>query len=151
MDGRISETIEYLFNRCWNEDTTEEEEAALEQAADDLVSEYGWNRVYTEAVDYLHQKCLTPESVVNFAHLYWFYMWQEKPVPDPYAFLAYFYYRIDWQDGKYDDSDILDSLAVTILPKAGFRDADLFINPRYMPENDPVLQKEVEKLKVQNG
>lgn len=55
----------------------------------------------------------------------------------------------DWQVSKYDDMDILDSLAINILPKAGYRDADLSVNPRYMPENDPVLQKEVERLKKQ--
>ena len=150
MSGTIAEKIEYLFNRYWDEETTEDEDTELEQAANSLIYEHGWNQVYPEAINYLHQKCLTPESVINFAHLYWFYMWYEIPIPDPYAFLAYFYYRIDWQTNKYDGSDILDSLAISILPKAGDRDADLFVNPRYMPENDPVLQKEVEKYKAQN-
>ena len=150
MTRSIPETIEYLFNRYWDEELTEEEETALEQVADDLVSEFGWKDVYSEAMNYLHQECPTPESVINFAHLYWIYMWHEIPIPDPYAFLAYFYYRIDWQASKYDDMDILDSLAINMLPKAGFREADLGVNPRYMPENDPVLQKEVAKLKTQN-
>lgn len=150
MTGSISEKIDYLFNRYWDERLPEDEEAALEQVADDLVSENGWGPVYSEAVKYLHLKCPTPESVVNFAHLYWNYMWHEIPIPDPYAFLAYFYYRIDWQASKYDDMCILDSLAINMLPKAGFRNADLFINPRYTPETDPVMIKEVEKLKAQN-
>ena len=43
--------------------------------------------------------------------------------------------------------DILDSLATTILPKAGYAEADLVLNPYYMPENDPKIQKEVDLLK----
>jgi len=49
--------------------------------------------------------------------------------------------------GKYDDMDILDSLAVSILPKSGCKDADIYINPRYLPETDPLLLDAVEMYK----
>ena len=44
----------------------------------------------------------------------------------------------------YDDMDILDSLAITILPKAGYQNADLYKNPYYVPENDTKLLEAVE-------
>ena len=147
-DKNLAETIEYLFNRQWDENMPDEEEDALLQIAKDAVSQYGWDQVFAAANDYLHQKCITPDSAINFAYMYWFYRWADKAIPDPYPFLAYFYYRIDWQVSEYDYSDILDSLAISLLPKAGYRDADLFLNPRYMPETDPVMKKEVEKLKA---
>ena len=43
--------------------------------------------------------------------------------------------------------DILDSLATTILPKAGFPEANLALNTQYMPENDPKIKHEVDLLK----
>ena len=44
--------------------------------------------------------------------------------------------------------DILDSLATTILPKAGFSEANLVLNTQYMPENDPKIKYEVDLLKA---
>ena len=146
----LFEKIKYLFDRDCDEEMTEEEEDAIQKVADDLVTEYGWDEVFSETDQYLRRFCTSPETVINFAVLFWYYMWYENPLPDPYRFLAYFYYRINWQTALYDDRDILDSLCITILPKAGFRDADLSVNPRYMPENDPLLQKEVKKLQEEN-
>ena len=57
------------------------------------------------------------------------------------------YYRIDMNPSKYDDLDILDGLAITILPKAGFSEADLMKHPNYSPLMDEKLIAEVEKFK----
>ena len=143
----LHQAIKYLFDRNCDEEMTEDEEDALQKVADDLVAEHGWEAVYAAANVHLHQCCVSPESVINFAVLFWDYRWSENPIPNPYEFLAYFYFRIDWQVSRYDDRDILDSLAITILPKAGYSDANLLQNPRYMPENDPILQQEVERLR----
>lgn len=143
----LLQTVKYLFDRDCEEEMTEDEEDVLQKVADDLVAEYGWNNVFSEADKYLRQFCISPEAVINFAVLFWDYGWYENPIPDPYHFLAYFYYRIDWQTGTYDVRDILDSLCISILPKAGFQDADLSVNPRYMPENDSRLQKAVKRLR----
>ncbi len=43
--------------------------------------------------------------------------------------------------------DILDSLATTILPKAGFSEADLVLNTQYMPENDPIIKQAADSFK----
>jgi hypothetical protein len=147
MSNKIYGKIEYLFDRDWDEDLSDEDQDKLEQAADDLVAEYGWDEVYENAVNYLHKKCTTPESVVNFASNYWTYGWYNNPIPNPHKFLAYFYYVIRYDTQKYDPMDILDSLATTILPKAGFPEANLALNTQYMPENDPKIKHEVDLLK----
>lgn len=147
IEKELKERIDYLFNRDAEEELPEEEEDALEQDADNLVAQYGWENVYQAAVDYLHTKCLTPESAVNFATNYWIYQWIKLPIPDPHRFLGYFYYRINYDAQKYDVLDILDTLATTILPRMGYSEADLYLNPYYMPENDPKILKEVELFK----
>lgn len=148
MDGKeIKKGIDYLFDRFWDEDLTDEEQERLEQDSKDLVARYSWKEIYSAALEYLHTECKTPESVINFASNYWTYGWQDYSIPDPYKFLAYFYFKINFETEKYDTMDILDSLATTILPKAGYAEADLVLNPYYMPENDPKIQKEVDLLK----
>ena len=82
---------------------------------------------------------------------FWLYGGQDYPIPEPHKFLAYFYYMIDCQAKKYDgDYDMLYSLATNILPKAGYSEADLYLNPYYMPEQDPKILAEVEALRKQN-
>ena len=147
----ISSMITYLFDRYWDEDLSDKEIDKLEQDAEDLVSEYGWEHVYPIALDYLHNKCIAPQDIINFASNYWTYGWYDHPIPDPYAFLGYLYYRINFETAKYDPMDILDSLATTILPKAGYRDADLYLNPYYMPESDPKIIRAVEEYRKKDS
>ena len=144
---KLTEMITYLFSRYWDEDLSDDEIDKLEQDADDLVAEFGWPDVYNTAVNYLHTECLTPESVINFASNYWTYGWYENPIPDPHRLLGYFYYRVNYETEKYDVMDILDSLATTILPKAGFPETNLVLNTQYMPENDPKIRDEVERFR----
>ena len=92
----------------------------------------------------MYENCKTPETVINFAHLYWIYAWHKNPIPNPYEFLGYFYARIDMNTEKYDEMDILDSLALEILPRSGNPNVNLYDNPRYLPETDPLLLKAVE-------
>ena len=61
--------------------------------------------------------------------------------------LGYFYYRIDFDTEKYDELGILDSLAIDLLPKAGYSYADRLINDEYIPELDPKIIAEVEAYK----
>lgn len=135
----ISAKIKYLFDRYWDEELTEEQEDALQATADELVVSYGWETVFAAVENYLHEYCLTPESVINFANNYWGYYWDDKPIANPHRFLGYLYYRVNFEAAKYDGADILDSLATTLLPKAGYKEADLWFNPRYMPETDPKI------------
>ena len=48
---------------------------------------------------------------------------------------------------RYDEADILDSLATSILPKSGCKEVDLYNNPNYLPETDPMLLEAVEMYK----
>lgn len=147
VNSDIRSVLEKLLSRPWDEDLTEEEEDSFEDMAAQLVSEYGWESVYTAVTEYLQHKCNTPEAVVNFAHQYWGYGWCRFPVPDPYRFLGYLYYRIDLEPGKYDATTIMDGLTSTILPKAGFTEANMALNTRYVPELDPKIIAEVERFR----
>ena len=147
----LTDKIKYLFDRSWDEESTEEQEDALQATADELVVSYGWDAVFSAVENYLHEYCLTPESVVNFANNYWGYYWADKPIANPHRFLGYLYYRVDFEAAKYDGADILDSLATTLLPKAGYKEADLWFNPRYMPESDPKIIAAANTFKEQLG
>lgn len=52
-------------------------------------------------------------------------------------FLGYFYFRIDFDTEKHDAGGILDSLAIDLLPRAGYSYADPNINCDYVPELEP--------------
>lgn len=143
----IESKIAYLFNRKWDEELSEEEEEKIDDEADNLVKECNWKSIYNAVSSYMYNNCVTPESAINFASLYWGYGWQDYPIPDPHRFLGYLYYRINLDPDKYDRMDILDSLATTILPKAGFQEADLVLHTQYMPEQDPKIIEAVHSFK----
>ena len=148
MDNKdLYNKIKYLFGRYWDEDLSDDEEDKLYSIADEVLTDYEWTEVFSSTLKYLHNECISPEDVINFAHLYWIYGWYENDIADPYKFLGYMYYRIDLKVDEYDDMDILDSLATTILPRAGYSNADLLLNTQYMPESDPKILEEVENYK----
>ena len=119
----------------------------LEEYAEKVISEYDWRDTFAAWAQYLKTHCLTPESVINYANLFWWYGGQDHIIPDPYDCLGYLYYRVDLSPEKYGGADILDSIATTILPKAGYSSADLVLHPDYMPENDPELIASVERYR----
>ena len=126
-ENELSGKIDVLFNRYWDEELSEDDQLD------------GATYTVRASCDYLHINCKTPEAVINFAHLYWIYEWHKNPIPNPYEFLGYFYARIDLNTDKYDEMDILDSLALDILPRSGDRKVTLYDNPQYLPETDPLL------------
>ena len=146
MSNIDNETL-YLFNRPYDEELTDEQDEALLDRAQQQIIDYGWDKTFASWRQYLFSNCTTPEAVINFAHLFWSYGGYEYIIPDPYNFLVYMYYRIDMNVQKYDDMDILDGIAITILPKAGFDNADLMKNPLYSPLLDDRMKSEVEKFK----
>ena len=147
MEKSISEITEYLYNRDYDEELTDEEDEALWDVAKQQIKDFGWEKTFESWKEYLFSKCITPESVVNFANLFWCYCCCDYIIQDPYHFLCYMYYRIDMNTSKYDDMSILDSIATNILPKAGYSCADLMKHPLYTPEMDERLLAEVEKFK----
>ena len=139
--------INILFSRRWDDDLSEAQEDEYDDKAKALISDYGWDDVYKAFNIYLRDKCSTANQVMNAANIFWDLGWYENPIQNPYEFMSYFYYRINFDTEKYDPSDILDSLATTILPKNGVKEADLFENPYYMPEKDPKMIEAVHLLK----
>ena len=145
-DKLIAET-EYLFGRIWGEDISEEAEEEYTNRADNLIKEYGWQEVFRAWNEYLHTKCTTPESVVNFANLYWSYCGDEYPIPDPHKFIAYLYYMTGNKLQHYYNGEIIENLATKILRKAGYSEADRVLNPYYIPDQDPKILAEVEAIR----
>ena len=139
MFKNIDNQTQYLFDRSYSDNLTDEQEDELLDQVEAQISEYGWNDTFDSWRKYLFDKCTTPESVINFANLFWWYGGQDHPISDPHKFLGYFYYRISFDSNTYDSSDILDSLTRSVLSKAGYREANLVHNPQYMPENDPKI------------
>ena len=112
-----------------------------------LVCDYGWLQTFSCWKNYLFSHCLTAKDTLNFAHLFWVYDGCNYAVPDPYKFLGYLYYRINLSDYP-DEITLLDTIAIEILTKSGIIGASWSDNPDYVPEKDPQIIAEVEKLKA---
>ena len=147
-EQNLKNIINYLFNRYWDEELTENEEDKIDEVAKSVISEYGWSRVYKALTDYLYQNCHTPEKAINAACNFWNCRWSDQIIPNPYTFLSFFYYKINLDETTYDQPGILDSLAITILPKAGIKKADLMNDPYYSPLLDPNLLSMVDKWRT---
>ena len=146
MVNEIDKQTYLLFNRIYGDDTSQEYDLLLDKV-EQQISEFGWEKTFESWINYLFTECKTPESAINFANLFWSYGGQDHPVIEPYKFLGYFYYRIDFDTEKYDELGILDSLAIDLLPKAEYSYADRLINDEYIPELDPKIIAQVEAYK----
>jgi hypothetical protein len=146
MVNEIDKQTYLLFNRTYGDDTSQEYDLLLDKV-EQQITEFGWDKTFESWKNFLFTECKTPESAINFANLFWSYGGQDYPVIEPYKFLGYFYYRIDFDTEKYDELGILDSLAIDLLPKAGYSYADRLINDEYIPELDPKIIAEVEAYK----
>ena len=146
MVNEIDKQTYLLFNRTYDYDTSQEYDLLLDKV-EQQITEFGWDKTFESWKNFLFTECKTPESAINFANLFWSYGGQDYPVIEPYKFLGYFYYRIDFDTEKYDELGILDSLAIDLLPKAGYSYADRLINDEYIPELDPKIIAQVEAYK----
>ena len=148
MFNNIDETTQYLFKRSYNDSITDDQEEELLDLVDEQISNYGWKDTFDSWNKYLTSECISPEAVINFANLFWWYGGQDHPIPNPHLFLGYFYYRIDFKSDVYDSADILDSIARNVLSNAGYREANLVNDPQYMPEKDPKIIEAVRQYKL---
>lgn len=144
--NEIDEHTHWLFNRTYGA-VSKELRKEIRNRVKQQVSEFGWEKTFESWKNYLFTECTTLESAINFANLFWSYGGQDYPVIEPYKFLGYFYYRIDFDTEKYDELGILDSLAIDLLPKAGYSYANRLINDEYIPELDPKIIAEAEACK----
>ncbi len=151
--NKLYDETEILFARCCLKELdnetilSEEEEEAFEDRADELIREFGWPQVFECWNDYLRTNCHTAEEVLNFAHLFWEYEGYVHPIPDPYDFLAWFYYCIDMDQYADEAVTIMDSLSIEILSRVGVPGVDYVGNPYYVPEKDPKMLAAIQKIK----
>lgn len=146
MKNEIISVLKNLFDYYWDMPMTEEEETETENTAQSLITKYGWEEVFEHFFYYLKTECSTPESVANAMNIFSTYGWSKNPIPDPYDFLGYIYYRIELNPNEYDDYNAVttfDSIAVDVLEKSGIKE-NLYIGD-YVPEIDPEVIKAVEK------
>lgn len=150
--SKLYNDINFLFNRYWDEELTDEEDDMLQEKYDKLVNEYGWEAVF-EAIDkYMRTECLDGYSACNFAHMYWIYnCYGFKKIAFPNSFLGYLFYRMNLEPQKYDAVDIMDGLVKELLSTPDNKSHDPFWNTDYIPEKDPDIIKVVNKLRQENN
>lgn len=150
MDNNIiiTEETNYLFNVDFFSDSFDPEgnEEHLDRA-EQLIDSHPWSDVFNSWNNYLHNNCKTPEEVINFCNLFVYYGGTEQFIPHPYEFLGYIYYMVDTEKYWDEAGELLDSLSVSVLEKAG--EISSWNDPYYQSWKDPKIIAEVEKLKSQ--
>ncbi len=155
--GKLEQATKFLFSRDFHKELsreivlTEEEAEVYEDCVKASIQEFGWPQVFDSWNRYLRTKCCDAESALNFANLFWMYGGHERSIPDPYDFLAWFYYQIDMKIYAEDAITILDGIAIEMLTRAGIRGVDWVENPYYAPEADPKILAAVQRLVDSNG
>ncbi len=140
----IKAETDYLFKYNFNDTSISPEvEDAHLQRAEDLLDNYEWNDIFACWFSYLKKKCQTPEEVINWANLFYWFGGESKPIANPYKFLGYLYYKVD--SIKYAEAcqTVFDGIVIGILEKIG--DISLSSNPSYAPEQDTRITQAKEK------
>ena len=142
----IQSETNYLFDYNFNDDSIPEkiEEAHLDRATA-LLDNYQWNDIFKCWFEYLKANCKTPEEVINWANLFFWFGGSEMSIPDPYSFLGYLYYKVDVSKYVDEAQTVFDGIAIGILEKIG--KINLMNNPNYAPETDPEIIAAVERWK----
>ena len=142
----IQSETNYLFDYNFNDDSIPEEveEAHLDRATA-LLDNYSWNDIFECWFEYLKTNCNTPEEVINWANLFFWFGGYERAIPDPYNFLGYLYYKVDVAKYVDDAQTVFAGIAIGILEKLG--NVRLINTPNYAPETDPEILAAVERWK----
>ncbi len=150
--SKLEQATYFLFSRDFNKELsgeivlTKEEEASYMDCVNESIQEFGWPQVFDSWNRYFRTYCRDAESALNFANLFWMYDGHVRPIPDPYDFLAWFYYQINMKIYAEDAITILDGIAIEILTRAGVRGVEWAENPYYAPEADPKILAAVQRL-----
>ena len=148
----LREMIHDLFNRRWDEDLSDEKEESLQDMFNNAVENYGWEQVFETIDHYMRTTCLTSERIVNFANLFWGYTCANpRKVSEPYRFLGYLYYRVNSKPWDYDCAEVYEGLVFNMLSGENDYNHNPFTNYDYIPEKDPEIMAEVEKLRKENA
>ncbi len=133
----IEEYTEHLFGCNFKDDTfdPDNQEEHLEMALK-LLDNYSWENVYPVLINHLYTKCNTPDDVINFANLYFYYGFADQTVPNPIEFISYLYYMVDMSiDKNWDEAgDLFDSLTINVFSSCGL--VNMKDNPYYSPLDD---------------
>lgn len=132
----------FSFNR---DSVSRKEWLVLDKQTASLVDEYGWDTVREAFFHYVQTECRTSDDIARVAFRYEGLGWNKKPVPDPYDFLGYLYYKAGFTKATPEAAHALDDLCITILPISGYPEADIYYHPYYAAEADPKMIAAVER------
>ena len=143
MKKEIADYTNYLFTCDYFSDDFDPEGCWNHLAcAVKLLKEYSWEEIFLVWNEYLH-KCKTPDEVLNFCYLFFYYGGHDHKINEPYDFLGYIYSVID-EDIYYGEHfDLLDSLSASVLEKAG--EISLYEDPNYKLFDDPKLIQAIKR------
>ena len=144
----IKNETEYLF-RCdfFSDDFDPEDKEEHLDRANDLLEAYPWKDIFDSWNAFLHTNCKTPEEVINFCNLFFYYGGTDQFIPEPYTFLGYVFSIVDWDECWDTAGDFLDGFCISILEKSG--EISLMKDPYYQPWKDSKLIQAAEKNKEQ--
>lgn len=144
MNNELENCIKNFFDTD-SESMPYEEWYILKKKTTRLVNEYGWDAVQQAFFCYVQTNCKTPEDIARTAYAYEGLGWNNKPVPDPYDFLGYLYYKAGFRKAPYRAACALDDLCITILPASGYPEANIYYHPYYAAEADPKMIAAVDR------
>lgn len=96
-----------------------EEHSKLAEA---VLAQYRWNDVYEAFYKHLIAECCTEESVFNALNLFFYYCFDENPIPNPYELAGYILFRMDLigtEESRRKYGDFVDGFLHNILEKSG--------------------------------
>lgn len=100
----------------------------------------------------MRAKGLTGKSICNFAQLFWNYNCSDpSKISEPFRFLGYLYYRVNLKPWEYDCAEVYEGLVFNMLSGENDYNHNPFTNYDYIPEKDPDIMAEVEKLRKDNA
>lgn len=148
MNKEIIKITKYLFDCDFFDDNFDPEDHEIHlDAAYKLQESFLWNDIIAEWHNYLFTNCKTPEEVINYANLFFYYGGANDYNPNPYKFLGYLYAHVDMD--KYWDraGDLFDSIAIDLLSEQLL--IDIVEDPYYNPLKDPKVLEEIENWRHQ--
>ena len=88
-DTSINYETEYLFKCDFFSDEFDPEgkEDHLDRA-NNLLEAHPWKDIFNSWDNYLRTNCKTPEEVINFCNLFFYYGGTEQFISEPYTFLG---------------------------------------------------------------
>ena len=144
--AEISRMTTYLFD-CdfFADDFDPEEHEDHLKCAENLLGTYSWSDIIPSWNAFLRSRCSTPEEVINFCNLFFYYGGTDQFIPDPYDFLGHIYYMVDTEKYWEEAGEFLDGFCINVLEKAG--EISTVKDPYYQSWKDPKIISAVERYR----